>query len=234
MNAELAITTQNDGWADAAKDAEERIIRGTLLKFSDGRWSKGKEGTPVEDGTQLVAIDTAVGWVRWVGGKPDRYVMRQPGRKLPEREELGDLDESEWEIGPNGEPRDPWQLTRFVYLVDPVTAEFFTFSTSSWGGRIAVIDLADQVGRMRCAHPGAVPVVELSVAPMVTRFGRKSRPLFRVTEWKAGGTVVSDEAKPAQLEDRTAADSGINRYAEIKGRRPTEVTLSDLDDEIPY
>src|SRR5262249_10465165 len=169
---DLTTTGHDDGWSDAAREAGERILRGTLLKFADGRWSRGKEGSPVADGTKLVAVGTAAGWVRWAEGKPAEYRMREPGRVLPERDELGDLDEGDWEPGPSGEPRDPWQSTRFVYLVDPVSAEAFTFSTSSFGGRNAVIDLGDQIARTRCAHPGAVPVVELGVAPMVTRFGR--------------------------------------------------------------
>src|SRR5262249_35672947 len=131
---------------------------------------------------------TAAGWVKWVNGKPAEYRMRQPGRRLPDREELGDLDEAEWEAGPDGEPRDPWQSTRFVYLVDRLTAEAYTFSTSSYGGRAAVNDLANQIQRMRFAHPGAVPVVELRATPMLTRFGRKSRPWFKVIDWLPGGS----------------------------------------------
>src|SRR6266516_2505880 len=168
------VTTGNDGWAEAAAEASERVLRGTLLKFSDWKWSAGKEATPIEDGRQLVALGTAAAWVKWADGKPNEYRMRLAGRSLPEREELGDLDETEWEAGPDGKPRDPWQSTRFVYLVDPETAEAFTFSTSSWGGRSAVVDLADQIARMRFAHPNAVPIVELGATPMVTRFGRKS------------------------------------------------------------
>ena len=48
------------------------------------------------------------------------------------------------EIGRDGKPKDPWQNTRFVYLVNPLSAEAYTFVTSSWGGRQAVNDLAEQ------------------------------------------------------------------------------------------
>jgi hypothetical protein len=60
----------NDGWNDAAQEAGERTIRGTLLKFADWRWTAGKEATPIEDGTKLVALATAAMWVRWENGKP--------------------------------------------------------------------------------------------------------------------------------------------------------------------
>ena len=128
-----------DGWDDAAAEAAERTIRGQLLKFADWRWTVGKEATPIQDGTKLVALATLAMWVRWEDGKPAGYRMREPGRRLPDREELGYDDESKWE-SPNGEPQDPWRNTRLVYLVDPQTAEAYTFSTSSWGGRGAVTE----------------------------------------------------------------------------------------------
>jgi hypothetical protein len=193
MSNELALANTEDGWGDAAAEANERVIKGTLLKFSDWNWSKGKEGTAVENGTTLVALDSAAGWVRWQDGKPTEYRMREPKRRLPDREELGDSDEADWEAGPDGKPKDPWQNTRFVYLVDPVTAEAFTFSTSSWGGRGAVSDLADQIQRMRFAQPGAVPVVELQAAPMLTKFGKKSKPWFKVVDWRFASPPAEPE-----------------------------------------
>jgi hypothetical protein len=119
----LTTPSANDGWADAAVEAAERMIRGTLLKFADWRWSAGKEASPVKDGTKLVAVGTLALWQRWENGKPVEIIVRQPGKRLPDRDELGHLDESQWEKGPDGEPKDPWHNTRLVYLVDPRTAE---------------------------------------------------------------------------------------------------------------
>jgi hypothetical protein len=200
MNTELAIT--NDGWRDAAAEANARVLRGTLLKFADGGWSRGREGVVVEKGSTLAAIGTAAGWVRWANGKPVEYKMREAGKPLPDREELGDLDQTKWEIGPDGKtPRDPWQSTRFVYLVCPDTAEAFTFSTSSWGGREAVINLGDAIARMRCAHPNATPIVALEAGPMVTRFGRKSKPVFRIVDWRSVGGEAQAQAQALLTQD---------------------------------
>jgi hypothetical protein len=186
----------NDGWGDAAAENAGRVLRGNLLKFSDWTWSKGG-GAELKDGTQLVALGTVRAWVKWEGGKPAKYLIPEAGRAMPEREELGDLNQDDWEAGVDGKPKDPWQNTRFVHLVDPVSAEIFTFSTSSWGGRGAVADLAEQIQRVRYANPGALPVVELSAAPMVTKFGKKSKPLFKVIEWRKGGSLVQgDEPQP--------------------------------------
>jgi hypothetical protein len=194
MNERVTVNAA-DGWADAAADNAENAVRGTLLKFSDWLWFRGKESTKLDEGT--VAVETSHAWVKWQDKKPVEYRMRVPGKKLPEREELGDHEESNWEVGPDGKTKkDPWQNTRFLYLFDPLTAESYTFTTSSWGGRSAVVDLADQIQRVRTARPGAVPVVELCAAPMATKFGKKSKPHFKVVEWRGGAPV---EEAPMQI-----------------------------------
>jgi hypothetical protein len=191
-----------DGWDDTAAEAEARVIRGSLLKFSDWKWLVGKEKEAVEvkEGRRLIAVATAAAWVKWQDGKPLEYRLRELGVAMPERGELGDNDRAGWELGPDREPRDPWQNTRFVHLIDPQTAEAFTFSTSSWGGIDCVINLADQIKRMRSTHPDAVPLVELGAAPMSTRFGRKSRPVLE------SGRLADDDCK---RRDRAAGAGAV-------------------------
>src|SRR5262249_24572648 len=191
----------DDGWGDAAAENAERLIKGTLLKFADWIWSKGKEGTRVEEGTTLIALYTTAAWVKWSDGKPVAYKIRQSGKRLPERSEVGDDDARDWEAGSDGKPKDPWQNTRFVHLVDPITDEEYTFSTSTWGGRGAVTDLADQIQRERYARPGVVPVVELRAAPMLTRFGRKSRPLFKIVDWRLDDVLKPGSPKKGDTEN---------------------------------
>jgi hypothetical protein len=223
MTNELTIDStplapHHDGWGDAAADAADRVLRGTLLKFADSQWTTGKEGITVKQGLRLAALGTAHAWVKWVKGAPSEYKVRQPGESLPERDELGDLDRTTWELGPDNIPRDPYQNTRFVYLVDPKTQEAFTFSTSSWGGRGAVIDLADQIQRKRFSNPDALPVVELASAPMQTKFGRKSRPVFKVVAWR--NSIDDDgEEQPKLVVQQSGTQS--------KSR-------ADMDDLIPY
>ena len=72
-----------DGWDDAAAEAAERTIRGQLLKFADWRWTVGKEATPIQDATKLVALATSAMWVRWEDGKPEEYRMRSPAGGCP-------------------------------------------------------------------------------------------------------------------------------------------------------
>jgi hypothetical protein len=204
----------NDGWEEAAAEGGARVLRGDLLKFSDGHWLVGREGLPVDKERKLVAVGCAAAWVRWAGGKPDKYIVRQPGVPFPEREELGDLEESAWEPGPDDKPRDPWQTTRFVHLVDPHDASAYTFSTTSWGGRGAVIDLADAIQRYRSARPGASPVVMLEAAPMKTKFGTKRKPVFKIVDWVGGGINEAEPAKP-----KLVSNTQSNRL---------------FDDEVPF
>jgi hypothetical protein len=220
----LATIQADDGWDDAAAENAERVIKGTLLKFSDWRWTKGKEGTEVPEGTQLVALGTAAAWVKWRDGKPVEYLIRQPGKKLPERDELGDLDKTKWELGPDGQPKDPWQNTRFVYLVDPVSAEAYTFVTPSWGGRQAVNDLAEQIQRVRYGNPGASPIVELHAEPWTTKFGRKSKPFFKVMGWRGDGPEVIDQRGGGP---RNGSPAPALVEASV-------ITSRSIDDEIPY
>jgi hypothetical protein len=190
------VPAGDDGFEAAAAEGAERVLKGDLLKFSDGHWLVGREALPMKKELRLVAMGTAAAWVRWADGKPDRYVVRQPNVPFPEREELGDNDETKWENGPDDKPRDPWQSTRFVHLTNPETANLFTFSTTSWGGRGAVIDLADAIVRYRHARPGACPVVVLQSAPMTTKFGKKWKPVFQIVDWVGGGGEVAQAIEP--------------------------------------
>jgi len=67
----------DDGWNDAAAEANERVIKGVLLKFVDWNWTKGKESSPVADGTRLVALSTAASWA---GRVPDARIWASPPR----------------------------------------------------------------------------------------------------------------------------------------------------------
>jgi hypothetical protein len=184
---ELIIATDPlvDGWKQVATDNAANPIRGGLCKCTDGRWLRGKEQADIT-GTKWIAMATREAFVKWVANRPEEYLWRDSGRQLPEREELGNKDQSQWEEGFNGEKKDPWVHTRFVYLIDPNTAEWLTYSTSSWGGRSAIIDLADQIATIRIANPHAVPLVELIDAPMHIKKLKitKRRPCFRVIGWR--------------------------------------------------
>jgi hypothetical protein len=132
-SSSIALTTYgdddaSDGFAYGAAAARERELRGRLLTYADRVWNT-KEGE-IPEGTRLAALGMAAFWVEWKDGKPVKYIRPEPGRLLPGRESLGRLDQSEWELGPDGEPRDPLQNTRLVYLVDEDSADAARSTTS--------------------------------------------------------------------------------------------------------
>jgi hypothetical protein len=203
----------DDGFSDMAREAEGLMIRGSLLKYADWRWTVGKENTPLKQGIQLVAIGGATAWVKWEENKPIEHRVLRPGERMPEREELGEMNEGLWERDQRGDPKDPWRSTRYIYFIDPLTAELYTYATASWGGRSAAIMLSDQIARMRTAHPSAVPVIEFGAAEMKTRYGLKSKPVFKVVGWRK-----MDQVQPIAAPEPLALPS----------------TRQELDDDIPF
>ena len=121
-------------------------------------------------------------------GKPAEYKMRVPGKAMPEREELGDNNPAQWEAGPSGEPKDPWQNTRFLLFARP-------------GNGRGVHILDEQLGRTQCRYRSrrsnwaafatrAPASFRLSSCkPRTDRrpnSGRKSKPFFKVVDWRGG------------------------------------------------
>jgi hypothetical protein len=200
-----ALSTTNDvpaddGFADAASDAQGRVIRGQLLKFADGRWTVGKEGTPAEDGMQLIVLSMAQAWTRLKRGEPPQYLWRQPRKKLCERETLPDLDERDWEPGLDGKPQDPWRNTTYVWLATR-NGELFTFANASWRARTGAVELADTIQNMRFAQPNARAVVVLSSMPRKDRYGVKPGPVFKIIDW-----VLSNSGGEPRLASKETAE----------------------------
>jgi hypothetical protein len=214
----VLVDASDDGWSDAAAEADARWIQGTLVLFADWQWTQGSEKTLMEKGRKLLAVGVRSVQVRWENGKPVEYRTALPGHHLlPSRESLGYLNKAEWEIDTRGDAKDPWANTRYVYLLDPETAEMRTFSTHTVGGRRCVEDLASAIKRMRFEHPGATPVVELDAAPMPTQHGRKSRPVLKIVGWKFPTAKVIDAVPPSPVLVPAAT-----------------VASADMNDEIPF
>jgi hypothetical protein len=182
----------SDGFGDAAHEDSEKLLRGTMILCTEGHWLAGKERERLPHGTRFVATGTAAAMVRWENDKPAEYRVRGPRERLPSRADLGYLDKKQWKLSPSGEPQDPWQDQRYLYLADPRDASIFTYVTATFTGRSAVNSLASQIVRMRVARPGINPVVEFDAAAHQTKYGRKMKPVLRIVGWVGGnlpGTV---------------------------------------------
>ena len=124
----------------------ECIVKGTLLKFADWKWTKGKESIEIECGTALVALGTTAAWVKWSGGNSlsgTRCVRLV--KDCPIATSLAILKGRDWEIGPGQQAQGPLAEHALHLLRRPDQCRSITFSTSSWGGRQAVNDLAEQI-----------------------------------------------------------------------------------------
>ena len=177
----------------------ERLIKGTILRFVDSKWT---DSTGMAPPKELVALGTTQALQCWKDKKPTDVVVAQPGKPLPSVAELNSqIPEEEWETGPDDKPRAPWVLQHVAYFVDPVSAEAFTYLNGTFGAKIAVERLADRVANMRRLRGGnALPIVKLESRSMKTRFGTKQRPEFTITGWRElggdGGEVKAIEHKP--------------------------------------
>src|SRR5262245_60820436 len=136
-----AMFTYDGGWGDPETD--DRLIQGTLIRCVDGRWTDKDGAAPP---AQLLALGSVTAIQRWKDKRPVETIVKRPGVPFPNVEDLNDqVPQSEWEPGVDGQPRPPWQLQYFVYLLNGATAEKFTYANGTTGAGIAVRNLKDQV-----------------------------------------------------------------------------------------
>lgn len=118
----IALNGGVDPFLAYADAISPRSIVGTLLKFSKGDYLAGEEGEIIPHGTQLTANcdEFLAGWIKWQDGKPveQRMIRVADGFHPPVRTDLGDTDKSLWETDDKGEPKDPWQFTNYLLLMD--------------------------------------------------------------------------------------------------------------------
>ena len=123
-------------------------IAGRLIQFKEGSYITTDDGKEVPEGAEfiLLADQTVIGWIQFngTGEAPDRAHGSGlfDGFVMPERESLGELDQTRWELGLDDKPRDRWQHQQVHRAAKTrTTQELFTFSTSSKPGRRAVGNL---------------------------------------------------------------------------------------------
>jgi hypothetical protein len=166
------------------------------LVWNDAQHWRDRDGQKAPAQLLVVGVDAIL--QRWLEGLP-QVIRTKP---LPNPDDLNAaIPVSEWETGLDGQKRPPWMDTAVVYFIDPITGGFYTYVTSTTGGRIAVDHLQESVIGMRMLRGGRVlPLVTPGERPMKTKFGAKSRPHFEIVDWKeAGAPVLREEAPKAAL-----------------------------------
>src|SRR5262249_46358398 len=120
-----------------------------LLKFTKGHYYIGDDEVAI--GREYIAHVHQLmrGWIKFEDNKPaDKKLGKgADGFKVPDREELGDTDQTHWLRDDLGIPRDPWVRQSLLPLEDAETGELVVFVTSSHGGTSAIGQLCHVAGR---------------------------------------------------------------------------------------
>lgn len=192
-----ALTLTNNQPAALARlaAATKSSVDMRLVKFNKGIWSIGDNQ---EDGGRRFiahADQLAHGWIKFLGGKVAEQrigLVTDTAFVLPERDELGDTDESRWETDPSGKPRDPWVFQQYMPLEDADSGELFSFVTGSQGGKSGISKLVNLY--VRNVHRG-LPIVRLGKDSYKHKqFGRVETPEFQVAAWT--GAPANHEPPP--------------------------------------
>jgi hypothetical protein len=179
-------------------DQEERLIRGTIARCTDGLW-KDADGTPIPPDSRWVAWATGECLQHWQNKLPVQTILKKPGVPLPDLDELnGQIPQQEWDKGLDGKPRPPWVRQHIVYLLDAQTGAELTFISGTVGAAIAVERLRNKTGNIRMIRGGTrvVPIVSLGNKLMQTNFGSRLRPEFVIQEWRELGAPAPAIAAP--------------------------------------
>jgi hypothetical protein len=166
----------------------------------------------------------AHGWSKFEDGKvvEQRVGLVADGFRASKREELGDMDQSQWERDTTGKPRDPWVCQYYLALEDPETGEVLTFVSGTAGGNSAIARLCGQFSRN--ARNG-LPIIGLGASSYRHKqYGRVDVPDFPVIGWT--GSALAQEA--------------VRDFPVIPGAVPAEKPIpalsaaDEMDDAIPF
>jgi hypothetical protein len=205
IKKEMPAVDGFDGWEDGVeghdRPAGAGIIQGVLLKFTNAATWMTRDDDEISADLELVAVDVIRVIQKWQDGRPveGSTNILEPGEKFPDIEAMNAaIPRSEWEEGPTGELRGPWQAQHVLYLVDLQTMDKYTYPTGTTGGRIAIGELKDKLTWIRRIRgPNVYPTVVLSDTFMKTRFGGRQRPHFKIVSWVRLGGGAEVEALPA-------------------------------------
>ena len=197
----VPATAGSNAYLDVAREESGDSI-GQMLKFSKGKWRVGDEQVALDTLFVCHLPQALRGWVKFEGGKcTDRKIGKISDHfPVPDREELGDLDQAKWEKDASGKPRDCWSKQYYLPLVSVDTSELLTFVTGSLGGRRAVADLCNSYGLV--ASAGKLPIVALGIRTYKhPTFGEIENPKFSISGWDEGGSPAPAPTLQDEMDD---------------------------------
>ena len=214
-----------------------RSIVGTLLKFSKGDYLAGEEGKVIAPGTRLTAnVDELLaGLIKWQDGKPveQRMIRVADGVPPAKRNDLGDMDKSLWGTDEKGEPKDPWQPTNYLPLMD-ADGNLFTFTSSSHGGLRAVGELVRRYAWHRMNNPDVHPIVALGVGSY--KHSNKAYGIIKFPELSPAGYEQKGKFAAAMVAAGYAVSETVPAAEEaVSETVPAAADTGEaMNDEIPF
>jgi hypothetical protein len=207
-NANAVVNWADDPFATLANNMSAQ--EGEYLKFAKNHWTSGKDEEPM-DGKELVAdlTNLMIGCRRWENKKiTDQHAgLVADGYRPPQRNDLGDLDESKWEVDANGKRKDRWVYGFYLQLVDPVTGEAYVWTASSHGAKQEIGNFVRAFTKQRKKNPAyTVPVVKLASDYYRHKdYGRVDVPKLEIVDWRSSETVAAipapDGSDDAEMND---------------------------------
>lgn len=158
------------------------------INFVKGDWFRGRDRVQI-NGTQWASRPDWLlhGHEKWWDGRIVDYRVGfvADGYVPLLREQLGDTDESLWEIWNKG--RDPWQLKYTLPLFNQVSGEQVIYQTDTMGGKDCLSTLlqafADRVDT-RPSDNAILPVVELGTGSYFHEArGKIAIPTLDIITW---------------------------------------------------
>lgn len=169
---------------------EQASASRVYITFKNGEYLFGADQEEIPEGSRFIANmpGLRIGWKRWAGKKvtDERMGLLNDGFKPPARHDLGDLDQSLWELDDKRQPRDPWQQTNELTLRGLETGDEFVFATSGRGGIGAIGELCKAYGKLYRQRPGQAPVIELRNDHYNHKvYGKTYFPVLKLVDWVA-------------------------------------------------
>ena len=116
--AENALTPDDSNpWIEISAELD-KFLGAPMCKFTKQGEFSISDIDNIPAGTRCIAHadQISLGWQKWEDGKPvDRRIGLVADKFVPpQRSELGDTDDRQWELQDDGSRRDPWQFQMSV------------------------------------------------------------------------------------------------------------------------
>ena len=207
----------------AAYGQAHAFPEGQFLSYKNGEWLYGMNSELLPIGTKVAVSmhGMRVGWRKWENRMvtDDRTALLTEMKPQLPRAALGDTDERMWD-SLNGRPRDPWQMTSIVEMIDGA-GEKYIYATGSYGGRKCLGELCTAFAKERRLRPGQLPLVALGADSYDHKlYGKTWEPKLTIVGWVDETTLEPIEDAPPLPEAGNGGGKAPVKTAEAAADEP--------------